>query len=137
MLTLFINEIAAQSVGSPYVLVLDDYHVIEAPPFMRVFPACSSTCRTTCVWSLRRGPTRPCRWLGCASFIRTFTGSHRYIMDYLVDEVLQRQPDHIQTFLLQTAILERLSGPLCEAITGQEHGQATLGFFAGPPKKVQ
>jgi LuxR family maltose regulon positive regulatory protein len=61
-----------------------------------------------------------------ASFVHAFTGSDRHILDYLVEEVLQRQPDHIQTFLLQTAILERLTGFLCDAITGQADGQATL-----------
>jgi len=52
-------------------------------------------------------------------FIKSFTGSHRFVLDYLVEEVLQRQPEHIRSFLLQTAILERLSGPLCDAATGQ------------------
>jgi LuxR family maltose regulon positive regulatory protein len=51
-----------------------------------------------------------------AHFIRAFTGSNRFIMDYLVEEVLQQQPPSIQTFLLQTAILDRLSGPLCDAV---------------------
>ncbi|MCB0163388.1 MAG: hypothetical protein KDI79_04120 [Anaerolineae bacterium] len=49
-------------------------------------------------------------------FIEAFSGSHHYIMDYLVDEVLHQQPVEIQTFLLYTAILDRLCGPLCEAI---------------------
>ena len=52
-------------------------------------------------------------------FIQSFTGSHRFVLDYLVEEVLQRQPEHIRSLLLQTAILERLSGPLCDAVTGQ------------------
>jgi LuxR family maltose regulon positive regulatory protein len=51
-----------------------------------------------------------------SQFIEEFSGSHRYIMDYLVDEVLQRQPAEVQTFLLYTSILGRLCGPLCEAI---------------------
>ena len=51
-----------------------------------------------------------------AQFIDDFTGSHRFVVDYLVDEVLARQPTHIQTFLLQTSILERLSGALCDAV---------------------
>jgi LuxR family maltose regulon positive regulatory protein len=51
------------------------------------------------------------------SFIQAFTGSHRYILDYLVEEVLQRQPKTIQTFLLQTAILDRMTAPLCDAVT--------------------
>jgi LuxR family maltose regulon positive regulatory protein len=61
-----------------------------------------------------------------AGFIQAFTGSDRYILDYLVEEVLQRQPESAQTFLLQTAILDRLTGPLCDAITDQDDGQATL-----------
>jgi LuxR family maltose regulon positive regulatory protein len=61
-----------------------------------------------------------------ASFVRAFAGSNRYIGDYLLEEVLQRQPDAVQTFLLRTSILERLSGPLCEAVTGEGDGQVTL-----------
>ncbi|CAA9291859.1 MAG: Transcriptional activator of maltose regulon, MalT [uncultured Chloroflexia bacterium] len=51
-----------------------------------------------------------------AEFIEAFTGSNRFVVDYLVDEVLARQPAHLQTFLLQTSILPRLSGPLCDAV---------------------
>ncbi|MCB0195073.1 MAG: hypothetical protein KDJ65_24210 [Anaerolineae bacterium] len=61
-----------------------------------------------------------------SGFIQAFTGSHMYIVDYLAEEVLQRQPDRIQTFLLQTALLERLSGPLCDAVTGGNDSQAIL-----------
>jgi LuxR family maltose regulon positive regulatory protein len=61
-----------------------------------------------------------------ASFIKSFTGSHRFVMDYLIEEVLEQQPDDIQTFLLQTAVLGRISGALCDALTGQVNGQATL-----------
>jgi LuxR family maltose regulon positive regulatory protein len=59
-------------------------------------------------------------------FIQSFTGSHRFVLDYLVEEVLQRQPEHIRSFLLQTAILERLSGPLCDAVTGQAGSSGIL-----------
>src|SRR5215210_6530317 len=59
-------------------------------------------------------------------FIESFTGSHRFVLDYLVEEVLQQQPDRVRTFLLQTSILERLSGPLCDAVTGQEDGRGML-----------
>ncbi|UCH60362.1 MAG: hypothetical protein JSV61_02505, partial [Anaerolineales bacterium] len=52
------------------------------------------------------------------SFIKSFTGSHRFVMDYLVEEVLGQQPEHIQAFLLCTSILERLCGPLCDAVLG-------------------
>ncbi len=61
-----------------------------------------------------------------AGFVRAFTGSHAYIAEYLVEEVLQRQPEDVQAFLLQTSILERLKADLCEAVTGSEHGQSTL-----------
>jgi LuxR family maltose regulon positive regulatory protein len=53
------------------------------------------------------------------SFIAEFSGSHRHILDYLTDEVLQQQPEDIRTFLLQTAILDRLDGSLCDAVTGR------------------
>jgi LuxR family maltose regulon positive regulatory protein len=59
-------------------------------------------------------------------FIQAFAGDHRYIVDYLVEEVLQRQPEPVRNFLLQTSILERLNGPLCEAVTGQPGGKARL-----------
>jgi ATP/maltotriose-dependent transcriptional regulator MalT len=71
-------------------------------------------------------------------FVRAFAGDNRYIVDYLAEEVLQRQPERVRSFLLQTAILERLNGPLCDAVTGQEGGQAHLealhrgNFFVVP-----
>ncbi len=61
-----------------------------------------------------------------SSRIRSFTGSHRYVLDYLIEEVLEQQPESIQTFLLQTSVLERMSGSLCDAVTTQEGGQALL-----------
>ena len=59
-------------------------------------------------------------------FVRAFAGNHRFILDYLVDEVLQRQPEPIRRFLLQTSILDRLHGPLCDAVTDQDNGAARL-----------
>jgi LuxR family maltose regulon positive regulatory protein len=59
-------------------------------------------------------------------FIQTFTGSNRMILDYLIEEVLTQQSEDLQTFLLHTSILNRLTGSLCNALTGQEDGQATL-----------
>jgi len=53
-----------------------------------------------------------------SGFIRSFRGSNRYIVDYLAAEVFTRQPAHIQNFLLQTAILDRMCGPLCDAVLG-------------------
>ncbi|WP_205484167.1 LuxR C-terminal-related transcriptional regulator [Arthrobacter sp. Alg241-R88] len=60
------------------------------------------------------------------AFIDAFTGSNRFILDYLVEEVLQRQPDGVRNFLMNTAILDRLSGPLCDAVTGQGGSSAVL-----------
>jgi LuxR family maltose regulon positive regulatory protein len=55
-----------------------------------------------------------------ADFIATFGGTHRYVFDYLADEVLGRQPQHIQTFLLATSILDRMCGELCDELVGLE-----------------
>ncbi len=60
------------------------------------------------------------------SFIKAFTGTHIFIVEYLVEEVLQRQPEDVQAFLLRTSILERLNAGLCEAVTGCQDGQAML-----------
>jgi LuxR family maltose regulon positive regulatory protein len=71
-------------------------------------------------------------------FIRAFAGDNRYIVDYLTEEVLGSQSDRIRSFLLSTSILDRLSGPLCDAVTGQEGGNARLealergNFFVVP-----
>jgi LuxR family maltose regulon positive regulatory protein len=59
-------------------------------------------------------------------FITSFTGSQRYVMDYLMEEVLQKQNEEARDFLLKTSILERLSGPLCDAVTGQKGSQDIL-----------
>jgi LuxR family maltose regulon positive regulatory protein len=60
------------------------------------------------------------------AFVAAFAGDDRYVMDYLLEEVLGCQPIEIQTFLLKTSILERLSGSLCEAVTGQSDSQSIL-----------
>lgn len=60
------------------------------------------------------------------SVITAFSASHRYILDYMTEEILYRQPESVQSFLLQTAILERLSGSLCDAVTGRADGQLLL-----------
>jgi len=59
-------------------------------------------------------------------FIRAFAGTHRFILDFLMEEVLSREPEDVQAFLLQTAILTRLTGPLCDAVTGASGGQEML-----------
>jgi len=77
-----------------------------------------------------------------SGFVQSFTGSHRFVLDYLMEEVLEQQSESVQTFLLQTAVLDRLTGSLCDAVrfgvaetprfgsakspTGQGNGQATL-----------
>lgn len=77
-----------------------------------------------------------------SGFIQSFTGSHRYVLDYLIEEVLGQQPEDVQKFLLQTAVLNRLSAPLCDFVrfdvaktpssskrttpTQQNNGQAML-----------
>ena len=61
-----------------------------------------------------------------SNFIKTFTSSHRFILDYLAEEVISKQPESVQLFLLQTSILKRLCGSLCDAVTGQSNGKTTL-----------
>ena len=61
-----------------------------------------------------------------AGFIGSFTGSHRFVLDYLVEEVLQHQPEHTRSFLLQTVILDRLCASLCNAVTEREDGKEML-----------
>ena len=177
--------------GETFALVLDDYHVVEAPPIHRAltfllehlppqmhliiatradpplplarlrargqltelraaelrFRAAEAGAFLEEVMGLHLPPedvatlqTRTEGWIaglqlaalslqGRASapeFLPAFTGSHRFVLDYLSEEVLSRQPPAVQTFLLQTSILERLSGSLCDAVTGQEESQAML-----------
>jgi LuxR family maltose regulon positive regulatory protein len=64
-----------------------------------------------------------------AGFIAGFAGDDRYIVDYLVEEVLVRQTDQVRRFLIQTSVLDRLHGPLCDAVTGQHDGKATLEWL--------
>jgi ATP/maltotriose-dependent transcriptional regulator MalT len=62
-------------------------------------------------------------------FLADFSGSHRHLVDYLVDEVLARQPQAVQSFLLRTSILDRFTGPLCDAVTGRNDGEKMLGYL--------
>ena len=111
-------------------------------------------CRTR---SPRRWPRGPragqpgCSWLACrcagrttsTGFVAAFTGSHRYVLDYLAEEVLERQPGRVREFLLETSVLERLSGELCDAVTGRPGSQALLeqieraGLFLVPLDEVR
>jgi LuxR family transcriptional regulator, maltose regulon positive regulatory protein len=61
-----------------------------------------------------------------SEFIAAFSGDDRYVVDYLVEEVLRRQPPSTRDFLLRTSILARLTGPLADAVTGRADGRATL-----------
>jgi len=67
-----------------------------------------------------RGRTDPER------FVKGFTGSHRYVLEYLTEEVLDRQPEETRSFLLKTSVLERLTGSLCDAVTGRSDGHEML-----------
>jgi LuxR family transcriptional regulator, maltose regulon positive regulatory protein len=61
-----------------------------------------------------------------AGLVAAFSGSHRYVLDYLAEEVLDRQSEQVRGFLLETSVLDRLSGELCDALTGHAGGQAML-----------
>jgi LuxR family maltose regulon positive regulatory protein len=76
-------------------------------------------------------------------FVAAFTGSHRYVLDYLAEEVLERQPGRVRESLLETSVLEQLSGELCDAVTGRPGSQALLeqveraGLFVVPLDEVR
>jgi len=76
-------------------------------------------------------------------FVAAFTGSHRYVLDYLAEEVLERQPGRVREFLLQTSVLERLSAGLCDKVIGRPGSQALLeqaeraGLFVVPLDEVR
>ena len=188
LLTVLINEIA--TLPENFVLVLDDYHVIEAkpvddalaflvdhlPPQMHLVIATREDPRLPLARLRARGQltelraadlrftpaeaagflnqvmglnlseadiaaleTRTEGWIAglqlaalsmrghasrdVTSFIKSFTGSHHFVLDYLMEEVLGQQPESVQTFLLRTSILDRLCGPLCDAVLlGDAHG---------------
>ncbi|MBN2005759.1 MAG: AAA family ATPase [Anaerolineae bacterium] len=202
LLTTLLNEIAA--VPDPFILVLDDYHVIESEPvrapmsvddalafLLEHLPSQMHVVITTRedpqlplarlrargqlaelrAADLRFTPAEAAEFLGrvmglnlsaeeiaaletrtegwvaglqlaalsmqgrsdTADFIQTFTGSHRFVLDYLVEEVLRRQPAAIQTFLLRTSILDRLCGPLCAAVLGKDAGSKIPDMKAPAP----
>jgi LuxR family maltose regulon positive regulatory protein len=187
IVTTLVNALSAalprEPAGNVAVLVLDDYHTIEAPAIHRMFATLIEhlPAQLHLVIATRADPPLPlsrlraCRqlselraadlrfsveeastfltevmglplseadiaaleartegWIAglqlaalamrdrsdLAGFIGAFTGSNRFVMHYLAEEVFARQPSHIQTFLLHTAMLERLCGPLCDAILG-------------------
>ncbi|MFX3636987.1 MAG: LuxR C-terminal-related transcriptional regulator [Candidatus Pristimantibacillus sp.] len=72
-----------------------------------------------------------------ASFIKSFTGSHRFVLDYLVEEVLQQQSEPVQTFLLRTSTLDRMCGPLCDAVLGiGAWGNGTAAEFSQSGQEI-
>ena len=60
------------------------------------------------------------------SFLSSFTGGHRYVVEFLLEEVLNRQPNEVQSFLLNTSVLERLCAPLCDAVLGEQTNAASI-----------
>ncbi|MDQ3531114.1 MAG: LuxR C-terminal-related transcriptional regulator [Actinomycetota bacterium] len=190
ILTALINDVTRASEQTLLVLVLDDYHVIEAPAHEAVtFLVDHLPSRLRLVVASRSDPpiplarlrtrgeltelraddlrftpdeserflnkvmglrlstndvdaleTRTEGWVAglqlaalslqnredASAFIGAFTGSHRFVIDYLVEEVLQQQPDDVRDFLLDTAVLDRLTGALCDALTGRGDGTGML-----------
>src|SRR5687767_2707771 len=76
------------------------------------------------------GPAAGCafdaRPRGRPGFVRAFSGSHRDVLDFLSEEVLERQSEQMRAFLLETSILQRLTGELCDAVTERDDGQEAL-----------
>ena len=78
-----------------------------------------------------------------AGFVAAFAGSHRFVLDFLAEEVLERQSEQVRSFLLETSVLERLSGELCDTVTGRPGSQALLeqaeraGLFVVPLDEVR
>jgi LuxR family maltose regulon positive regulatory protein len=208
LVTALINELAAAPGGSEIVLVLDDYHLVDAqqvhaslafllehlPAGLRLVLASRSDPPLPLARLRARGQLTELRteelrftaeeaaallresagpglpgaavaalaartegWAAglqlaalslrgrsdIAGFVAAFSGSHRYILDYLTEEVLDGQPEQVREFLLETSVLERLSGGLCDAVTGGDDGQAMLeqveqaGLFLVPLDEVR
>ncbi len=194
MLTVLLNELA--TVPDNFILVLDDYHLIDAkpidnalafllehqPPRMRLVIATREDPQLPLARLRSRGQLTELRaadlrftpseaaeflnpvigvtlsaadiaaledrtegWIAglqlaaismrghqdATSFITSFTGSHRFVLDYLVEEVLHQQSERVQAFLLRTSILDRLCGPLCDAVLldSSISGQETLAYL--------
>jgi LuxR family maltose regulon positive regulatory protein len=208
LVTALINELAARSGENEIVLVLDDYHLVDArqvhaslaflvehlPPALHLVLASRSDPPLPLARLRARGQLTELRtdnlrftaeeaadllresaggalpgtavaalvartegWAAglqlaalslrgrsdIAGFLAAFSGSHRYILDYLTGEVLDGQPEQVREFLLETSVLERLSGGLCDAVTGRGDGQAMLeqveqaGLFLMPLDEVR
>ncbi len=146
VLALLANDLIGWQ-GEDFALVLDDYYVITAEPIHRALTYLVEHLppQMHLIIATRSDPPLPLarlrargqltelraaelrfRAAEAGAFLAAFTGSHRYVLDYLSEEVLVRQPAPVQQFLLHTSILDRLSGPLCDAVTEQEGSQAML-----------
>jgi len=189
VLTSLLNDIAAQP--NPLLLVLDDYHVVDARPVdealafllenappqlhlvitsredpnlplarlrvrgllteVRAADLCFTVAETAVFLQQVMGldlteaqiaalEARTEGWIAglqmaalsmrgqedLSAFIQSFTGSHRFVLDYLLEEVLHQQPAPVQAFLQKTAVLNQLTAPLCDALTGETNGQELL-----------
>jgi LuxR family maltose regulon positive regulatory protein len=194
LLTALLNDLSA--IGDPFVLVLDDYHLLDSqaidqaltylvehlPPHMHLVIATREDPRLPLARLRARGDLTEVRaadlrftpheagdflnqvmglslstadiarlsrrtegWIAglqlaaismqgqedTAGFIRSFTGSHHFVLDYLLEEVLGRQSERVQTFLLRTSILDRISAPLCDAVVRDPSasGRETLDYL--------
>src|SRR6266571_2544815 len=168
LVTALVNELDAEPGAGGVLLVLDDYHLIDSqpvhvslrfllghlPPGLRLVLASRSD-PPLALARLRAGGTEG--WAAglqlaalslrgqedAAGFVAAFSGSHRYVLDYLAGEVLDRQTEELRGFLLETSVLERLSGALCDAVTGRADSQAMLeaiehaGLFLVPLDEVR
>ncbi|HEX2819361.1 MAG TPA: LuxR C-terminal-related transcriptional regulator [Streptosporangiaceae bacterium] len=128
LVTALINELAAQPRADEVLLVLDDYHLARTEGWASGLQLAGLSLRGRA---------------DAAGFVAAFTGSHRYVLDYLAEEVLDGQTEQMRAFLLETSVLERLSGELCDAVTGRSDGQAMLeqveraGLFLVPLDEVR
>jgi LuxR family maltose regulon positive regulatory protein len=182
LVTALVNELAAQPGEDEVLLVVDDYHLIEAQPVHASleFLVEHLPPGLDLVVASRADPPLPLPRLRAggrlaelraadlrftaeeaaallreatggelpgeadpAGFVAAFGGSHRYVLDYLTEEVLERQGEQLRGFLLETSVLDRLSGALCDAVTGRTDGQAMLeqveraGLFLVPLDEVR
>ena len=128
LITALVNEIAA--VPEPFFLVLDDYHFIQTPSIHQRIAALE---RRTEGWiaGLHLAGLSMQGRADVKAFIQAFTGSSRFILDYLIEEVYERQTPEVRDFLLRTSILDSLHGPLCDAVRGKRDSQETLETLEG------
>src|SRR5215470_1399978 len=156
LVTALINELAADPGPDEVLLVLDDYHLVDSGPVHEsvAFLLENLPLGLRVVVSSRSDPPLPAAGLqlaglslrgqaDAAGLVAAFSGSHRFVLDYLTDEVLDGQTEQVRAFLLDTSVLERLSGALCDAVTGRAGSLAMLqdieraGLFLVPLDEVR